>query len=97
MAATNSSKFYIEKGLVRTSITLRPETIQTLENMAKQHKLTQGEIVDAFARLLESGNLSDQLFGVHIEAIREEKLAEKERMKELKKKALELIKSGQVQ
>jgi len=67
MAATNSSKFYKEKGLVRTSITLRPETIQTLENMAKQHKLTQGEIVDAFARLLESGNLSDQLFGVHIE------------------------------
>ncbi|WP_113755137.1 hypothetical protein [Acinetobacter baumannii] len=86
MAATNSSKFYKEKGLVRTSITLRPETIQTLENMAKQHKLTQGEIVDAFARLLESGNLSDQ-----------EKIAEKERRKELKKKALELIKSGQVQ
>jgi len=82
MAATNSSKFYKEKGLVRTSITLRPETIQTLENMAKQHKLTQGEIVDAFE---------------HIEAIREEKIAEKERRKELKKKALELIKSGQVQ
>lgn len=97
MAANNASQFYKEKGLVRTSITLRPETIQTLDTLAKQHKLTQGEIVDAIARLVEGGALSEQAFAVHAEAIREEKLAEKEKMKELKKKALELVKSGKVQ
>ncbi|WP_354734456.1 hypothetical protein [Acinetobacter nosocomialis] len=97
MAANNATQFYKEKGLVRTSITLRPDTIQTLDTLAKQHKLTQGEIVDTIARLIESGALSEQAFSIHAEAIREEKLAEKERMKELKKKALELVKSGKVQ
>lgn len=56
MANTNPKEFYAEKGLKRTTITLRPSTVEFLGSKAKQFTqevkiATQGELVDVMAQL----------------------------------------------
>lgn len=56
MANTDPKEFYAEKGLKRTTITLRPSTVDFLGNKAKQFTkeikiATQGEFVDVMAQL----------------------------------------------
>lgn len=59
VANTDPKEFYAEKGLKRTTITLRPSTVEFLGNKAKQFTkevkiATQGELVDVMAQLYES-------------------------------------------
>lgn len=56
MANTDPKEFYAEKGLKRTTITLRPSTVEFLGSKAKQFTkevkiATQGELVDVMAQL----------------------------------------------
>lgn len=56
VANTNPKEFYAEKGLKRTTITLRPSTVEFLGSKAKQFTqevkiATQGELVDVMAQL----------------------------------------------
>ncbi|HEO0817018.1 hypothetical protein WKH82_17385 [Acinetobacter baumannii] len=53
---TDPKEFYAEKGLKRTTITLRPSTVEFLGAVAKQFtkeikSTTQGELVDVMAQL----------------------------------------------
>ncbi|WP_151708826.1 hypothetical protein [Acinetobacter brisouii] len=50
---TDPSAFYAEKGLKRTTITLRPSTVEILDEKRKAFSktCTQGEIVDAMTDL----------------------------------------------
>lgn len=77
------NEFYADRGLVRTSITFRPETIQFLkeeidrrnEGLSKNDvKLTQGELVDAFCALLGESDNIKQLLDDKIESIKMEKI-----------------------
>lgn len=56
VATTDPKEFYAEKGLKRTTITLRPSTVEFLGSKAKQFTkeikiATQGELVDVMAQL----------------------------------------------
>lgn len=56
VANTDPKEFYAEKGLKRTTITLRPSTVEFLGSKAKQFTkevkiATQGELVDVMAQL----------------------------------------------
>lgn len=54
MATTDSNAFYAEKGLKRTPVTMRPTTLELLDETRKAFTqqvktTTQGEVVDAMA------------------------------------------------
>lgn len=94
------NEFYADRGLVRTSITLSPEAIDTLGEMSKQHtdestKVTQGEIVGVLLDILKTGVI-DQEFNTRLDEHKKVKIQESEERKARNRKAKELLKSGKL-
>lgn len=61
VANTDPKEFHAEKGLKRTTITLRPSTVEFLGSKAKQFtkefkSTTQGELVDVMAQLYSNNS-----------------------------------------
>lgn len=92
----SANEFYADRGLVRTSITFHPDTVETLKRKADELKVTQGEVVDAFAAILESNPELLAQFNVAIESIKAEKLRVRSELKEKKKKLNKLLREGKL-
>lgn len=93
------NEFYADRGLVRTSITLDADTIAFLGDQAKalsndETKVTQGEIVILLSQMLQDDQAVKVAFNQRFLAFREQKIKERNELREKKKKAKKLLLSG---
>ena len=99
--AQTPNEFYADRGLVRTSITLDAETIAFLGEKAKalsddEIKITQGEIVIILNQMLAEDQATQAAFAERLLAFRENKIKERNELKEKKKKAKKLFLKGEL-
>lgn len=99
------NEFYADRGLVRTSITLHPNTINYLkitvdalnESLGKgETKLTQGELVDALCRLIQQNDNVEKLLLEKLEEVKVEKANARQEMLDKKRQARQLLKEGKL-
>lgn len=101
MGTASPTEFYKERGLVRTGITLDRETIDFLGDKAKEYSekgnlVTQGEVVIIMSQLLAQDQGIAAKFEQLMNGYKAEKAAEREALKEKKKKLKKLMKEGKL-